>query len=289
MALGYPLEAERHLSESLAATHDLWIRQNRKVLEKSLASVKATIGEVVLVGQPTGAEVVVNGKTVGKLPLDAPLRLGEGPATVELHAAGFVTATQPVVVKAGQRKEVHVELARENVRPPSVGTAASVQPAPVRPLEPPAEALPLKKPDTESPDQGGEAPQSGSAARPAAWAMAAAATAAVGFGAYETFVWSTRKRDFDNHTRPLPDNPGKRIPDCGAADPGRGGPECDSIYQQMQTAKMLFIVGFGVGAALAAGSAILFAVSAHGDSDPNQALACVPMTTLPGAMCRLSF
>ena len=80
MALGYKLEAERHLAEAVGSRRDLWVNKNRAVLEGSLTTVRAAIGEVGIQG-PTGADVTVSGKTVGRLPLSAPLRLGEGPAT----------------------------------------------------------------------------------------------------------------------------------------------------------------------------------------------------------------
>jgi hypothetical protein len=286
MALGYSLEAERHLSESLSATHDVWVKENRPVLEKSLARVKANIGEVVLDGGPSGAEVRVNGRIVGKLPLEVPVRLGEGPATVELRAAGYVTANRPLVVKAGERQLVRIDL-----DPEGRGSAPATLPVPSAvavPLAGPATATRL---DGEPADRTpADAPERPAVARPAAWVMAAAAAAALGFGVYETFVWRSQKNEFDNHTRPAADNPTMRVLDCGASDPGRGGPGCDAIYQRMQSAKTLMLVGAGIGAALAAGSAVLFVVSAQGeDTGTGHALACAPMGAMPGATCRITF
>jgi hypothetical protein len=119
--------------------------------------------------------------------------------------------------------------------------------------------------------------------------MAIGAVAGLGFGAVETMVWSKRKNEFDAHTKPVA--PGERPPrDCGTTVPGHGGPQCDLIFQQAQTARSLLIVGYAAAGALAVGSAILFIVSSNGDAEPaNQALACTPSLYPAGGVCRLTF
>src|SRR4051794_26963842 len=128
LSLGYLLESERHLTESLAATHDVWVKRNRPALERSLAKVKARIGELQIKGSPTGADVKLNGTVVGKLPLEAPLRIGEGPANVEVTAPGFKTASHSLAVTGGKRSAWAVELEPE--RPAVVAAAPALQPPP---------------------------------------------------------------------------------------------------------------------------------------------------------------
>ncbi len=112
-ALGYSLDAATHLSQGLAASNDVWIRSHRAVLEDALAQVRGTIGELAVTGSPDGAEVILNGKSVGRLPLAAPVASGQGPATLELRAPGYLNASSSVSVVGGKLATVHLELARE--------------------------------------------------------------------------------------------------------------------------------------------------------------------------------
>src|SRR5215475_9606181 len=75
MALGYFVDAERYLGEAVASPDHPWVAKNLPTLKAQLAAAKAQIGELYIVGEPAGAEVLVNGKPVGKLPLAAPIRL----------------------------------------------------------------------------------------------------------------------------------------------------------------------------------------------------------------------
>src|SRR3954467_802661 len=80
MALGYFVDAERYLGESLASPDHPWVAKNLPTLKAQLATAKSQIGELYVVGEAAGAEVWVNGKQVGKLPLAAPIRLEKGRA-----------------------------------------------------------------------------------------------------------------------------------------------------------------------------------------------------------------
>jgi hypothetical protein len=113
--LGYRIEAEDHLAEALAARGDNWIEKYRKVLDEQLHQVKAGIGEVVIVGSPAGAEVSVNGKLRGQLPLVAPIRLVAGPALVEMSADGYTPASATVNVRGQSQERVMLTLARSAV------------------------------------------------------------------------------------------------------------------------------------------------------------------------------
>jgi hypothetical protein len=113
--LGYRLEAEGHLAEALAASGDNWIEKYRTVLDEQLRNVRAGIGDVVVVGSPAGAEVSVNGKLRGQLPLAAPIRLVAGPALVEMTAEGYTPASATVNVRGQSQERVMLNLARAGV------------------------------------------------------------------------------------------------------------------------------------------------------------------------------
>jgi hypothetical protein len=112
-ALGYALEAERHLGQGLATPSDVWIARNRQVLDDALTKVRTTIGEIVVAGSPDGAEVLLNGHPAGTIPLASPLRVNQGPATVELRASGYAGASSSVEVKGGNTSQVALHLSRD--------------------------------------------------------------------------------------------------------------------------------------------------------------------------------
>jgi PEGA domain len=128
-ALGYSLDAATHLSQGLAASNDIWIQTNRAVLEKSLVEVRATIGDVDITGTPPGADVHLNGKPVGRLPLASAIPSNQGPATVEMRATGYVTSSTSIYVTGGKHTAVHLELEREHnlaAVPPTTAPAVVV-------------------------------------------------------------------------------------------------------------------------------------------------------------------
>jgi hypothetical protein len=92
------LDAEKHLSEVLGATDDKWVVHNTRPIEEQLEQVKSHLGWLVVTGTAK-AEVIVDGKVIGKLPLPRRLiRHAEGWAVVEAR----LDAQQPI------RKNVEV-------------------------------------------------------------------------------------------------------------------------------------------------------------------------------------
>src|SRR5438552_4135145 len=66
------VEADKHLSEALRDRTDAWVRQNRPAIEVQLQTVARHVGRVVVGGEPTGADVFLNGQSVGIVPLREP-------------------------------------------------------------------------------------------------------------------------------------------------------------------------------------------------------------------------
>jgi hypothetical protein len=82
------LDAEKHLSEVLGATDDKWVIHNTRPIEEQLERVKSHLGWLVVTGTAK-AEVIVDGKVVGKLPLPSrKIRHVEGQAAVEARMDG---------------------------------------------------------------------------------------------------------------------------------------------------------------------------------------------------------
>jgi hypothetical protein len=262
--LGYWLDAERHLAESLAAKRDVWVHQNRAVLEQNLEKARKAIGEVLVVGTPSGAEIEVNGKAVGTLPMQAPVRLGEGPARIEVRAPGYEPATRSLSVVGGQREEI--ALALEPAKTAETAPVPTSATSPAAPPEPPTR--PRKQ------------------LRLLAWSAAGFATGVVVVAGLQTKTWLDKRDEFDNHLPATTTTPPAK-PDCGAKDPNRGGPGCEAIYNDMNRARTRAFMLYGLTAAFAAGSATLFILSNRNEESAR--LACAPNPLLKGAQCHLAF
>ena len=271
--LGYWLDAEAHLVSSLAARLDPWVHQNRPVLEQTLARTRAAIGEIEVAGTPVGAEVFVNGRRVGQLPLAAPVRAGDGPATIEVRAPGHIPDKRSITVRGRLRQDVTVNLQRQPNDAAAATSSVATQTTPAA-LAPPVEgSLPVL--------EGTKDTHPAAWARPTAWALSAAALAGLGFGIFEAVVWRRRVSDFDGHRSTT------GVRDCGLDDPARGGPGCAAIYSDMNRARTLAITGYVTGGLLAAGSVTLFLLSS--DRANQSAAACYPSAVALVATCRFRF
>src|SRR5262249_18802318 len=136
-ALGRWVIAETHVARALEATADPWIAKHRTALDGALAIIRQHLGSLEVVADVSGAEILVDGRAVGTLPLRAPLRLVAGSATLEVRAAGYQPVVRPLLIPAGG-------LARESVEltPRALATAPPVAaPAPEKISTP----MPLRK------------------------------------------------------------------------------------------------------------------------------------------------
>jgi hypothetical protein len=101
------MDADSHLATALTRSNDPWIVKNRLILEHALSVSRSHIGEIEVVGL-AGARVHVGG-TEGPwptLPLQAPLRAGEGDVRLVAIAAGYRQLIQHVRVIGGTRMKV---------------------------------------------------------------------------------------------------------------------------------------------------------------------------------------
>lgn len=279
VALGYWLQAEQHLEEALSSPRDPWIHQNRAELERVLAGVRASIGEIEIVGQPVGAEVVVNGQTMGTLPLSKPVRVGDGPVRLEVKADGYRPSVQTLTMSKGAKQQVDVRLAR------AFGALPSPSPSKVEAATP---AVNASAPELELP----ESDRSGTPT--AAWVTAGAAAAALGVGVVGSAIWVGKRNDFDGHTAPVLDNVGmpthQRVRDCGAENENRGGEECARIYDSMTRAKTIAAIGYVAGGLLAVGAGALFLLTPSAEGrDQHASVVCTPTFDAVGGACRFAF
>lgn len=72
-ALGHWVEADRLLGEALAAASDPWIvRGTRAALAAAAAEIARHLGTLDVVGETVGAEALLDGRVVGRLPARGP-------------------------------------------------------------------------------------------------------------------------------------------------------------------------------------------------------------------------
>ena len=295
MALGYYVDAERYLGEAVSSPDHPWVAKNLATLKSQLATAKGMIGELAISGEPMGAEVWVNGKQVGRLPLPAPLRLDKGRAEIQVRATGYVGTSDTVAITGGKREERSFRLVREPVAAPAVVTPVTPAPAPTMPK--PAETPVASATPAGSPEATPSAPaptgatvtatssqpaSDGTNLRPYAWGAAGGAALGLILGTVEGLAAIKKKNEFNEHKGP------DGSFDCGTDAPNAA---CKSIQDSHSTARTLAIVGFVAGGVLAGASVALFVMSSPGEakSGTTSALACVPDVVSRGVSCRLQF
>jgi len=119
-ALGRWVAAELDLEHALARTDDAWIARNKSLLDQALAEIRDHLGSLQIAGGVSGAEVLIDGASVARLPLAAPLRVNAGRVTMEVRAASYVPVARAVVVpKRGLAREtVALVAASPSTTPP---------------------------------------------------------------------------------------------------------------------------------------------------------------------------
>jgi hypothetical protein len=304
MALGYFVDAEKYLGEAVASPDHPWVAKNLATLKAQLATAKSQIGELYIVGEPVGAEVVVNGKSAGRLPLSGPIRLDKGRVDVQVRAAGYLPASDTVTMVGGKREDRSYRLQREAVAvapppPPTASTPAKEMPKPVETTAPATGVAGATPPPAVEPSASSSEPAATiatpppagdhSSLRPVAYGVAIGAGVALIAGAVEGIVAMKKRNDFNDHLGPDPNDPFNTAPitDCNTTAPT---PACKDIQDSWSRARTLSIVGFVAGAVLAGGAAALWVISSPKEqAAARTALVCAPDLGSRGLACRLQF
>lgn len=239
-ALSRWTDAEVHLEAALQARRDPWIQRNQAILEQSLRTVRAHVGLLDVQGAPEGAELTINGKPAGRLPLAAPVRVGEGYAEVELGAPGHVTAKRTVTVRGGHTVPLFIKLDPEPV------------PAAPPPAEPPAPAAALHPEGMVEP----VGPRSG----PRTAILGAGAAGVLGIAAG---IWmGVRVQSLERQTER-----------AYAAGDDHGASELEQRGRRTETLQW---IGYGTGATALAASALLYYFGIRNGQTPRRAAVLLP-------------
>ncbi len=281
-ALGRWEDAERHVGEALHATGDAWVAKNRATLDEALGTIEAHLGRIEVLGDPEGAEVSVNGRAVGKLPLADAVRVSAGQVDVEMRSPGYLPVQRTLTIVGGQYQRLVLHLAKE--APPEVttggakpaGAEAAVGAGPgsgaVTPIvtSTPAEAPPSQ------------------ARTVVKWSAAGLAVVGLAVGVTATILHANNVSKFDAHSPTCAVKNG-----MGVGSDGNPNPDCQSLLSAYQNDTTWAIVGFAGAGAFAVTWLVLQLT--EGPSHPaaaEQAMArplCVPSSSGLGLSCAVRF
>jgi len=271
-ALGRWREAEEHLGLALADMADPWIRRHREVIEHSRAVVAGHLGSLEVLGDPDGAELRIDGWPVGRLPLGRPVRVAAGRIGIELAADGYLAATRPVTITAGQLARETITL--QKIAPPVV-ESRPIAPA-LRPVARAAasggDALPGIAEVRRAPEDPG-----GGWQRTAGWvsggaAVAFAAAAVVGLVARAHYA-----ERVDDALR------GGRCIQQGDQFFGDGARDCAIAATNREQAGTLALVSGGIGGVLVLASTIFFVAAPRADAQARSDSARVRFACAPAS------
>jgi hypothetical protein len=279
-ALGRWTQVESDLTEALKSPDDPWVKKNRGAIEQSLSEAKMKVAVIEVIGEPPGADVLVNGKVVGQLPLPGPVRIEAGEIDVELRAEGHRPSLKSLQVQGGQYQRIAVRADLD--APPSAAPAAAPAPAPGAPNV----SVYVQQPNSPSGAPGATVtarpaePASGSGWRSAPkWISWGLGAVALGVGGYEYSQYRNRLGDFDS--------------DC-AFEPSTGKPysrkatvtdgQCAGLANDYKSARTTAIIGFAGAGALAI-TGLIFLIAEPRSGDGRTAFSCTPEV---GSQNRLS-
>jgi len=250
LAAGYPVDAEVHLSAALASPNDPSIVKYRQILADALTMARSQLGELTIQGNPPGADVIVNGHSVGTLPLPLPIKLPARNTEVVVRAPGYSDQREIMPIAGGQRHSLTVNL--KSTEKPAAPAPAMVVP-PVSPpvsaaalagVPPAASATPATPATTIVEERPAAGATSRSSARTAAWIVGGGAVVAAGTGLALHLAARSNDSTFNSDCAPMAN------PLAGAG--------CQDTYDAWQFDKRWSVVGYAAGAALAVTSAVLF-------------------------------
>jgi hypothetical protein len=284
-ALGRWRDAEEHLEQALAGASDAWIQKNRATLLKSRAAVGAHLGSLEVLGAPPGAELRVEGRVVGVLPLARPVRVAAGTVGVEVRAEGYLAASRSTTIAVGELTRETMSLTK--IDPPPAPSPRS-PPALARSLSPPLARSPLGDPRASPPSlhvgqvgiDGSEKEGEGGGGRPAAWITAGGAA----FFAGGLVVALVKRSHYAGIV--TAHQADATCAQAGDRFTGVGAPACAAAATNRDQATILAKVSGGLAGALALTSALLFMTA---PSAPDRRIACAPGAPDPFVACALTF
>jgi hypothetical protein len=283
-ALGRWEDAEAHLREALRAENDPWVKKNHATLGRDMITIKTHIARVEILGQPEGAEIIVNGRAAGRLPLPGPVSTSAGEVDVEGRAPGYQREVRRLSLIGGQYQHIVIRLQKEAVPGPA---AVAVSPAAL--VTPP----PAVEPPTVTPSVVAPPPTEGQAAsnprRLAKWTALGLSGVGLGVGITSTIIRSSKLDQFKKG------NGGTCVEMAGRGVDGDGTPipECQSLLDSYNGTQKWQIIGFVSAGVFAATWLVLMLTEPPASASPAsvahaRSWMCAPSAEMQGASCLFS-
>lgn len=140
-ALGEWLLADELLRQAMSSPRHPYIQRHRQALAEARSVIDDHLGKLEVLGEPEGAEVRLNGRVLGTLPLPEPVPVTVGAHTLEVRMPGHYTVSRPVTISARDhvRESIRLEPRPLDDGAAPLSTTASGSAAPAMAQERPAE------------------------------------------------------------------------------------------------------------------------------------------------------
>jgi hypothetical protein len=86
---------------------------SRAIVKREIEGIRAVLAEVTIIVEGGDAELTVDGQSIGRAPLKAPILLGPGEHTIVARRSGFEPGREEVKLTAGMRRTVQLALVPE--------------------------------------------------------------------------------------------------------------------------------------------------------------------------------
>jgi hypothetical protein len=124
--------AERDLAQALGMRKEPWIKENRRRLQAALRRVKQRLATLDIQGSPAGAEVIVNARSQGTLPLPTAVRVAGGTITVQAKKEGYADFEQVLDLPARGKRVIRIDMAQAPVPIAAPVPAPAAEPPPAQ-------------------------------------------------------------------------------------------------------------------------------------------------------------
>jgi hypothetical protein len=288
-ALGRWAHAYDHLTEALGEKSDPWIAKHKSTLEDAMKALREHVGKLEILGGSPGAEVRINGATVGSLPLSKPVTLPTGSAAIEVAAPSFTPIQRTTGIRAGQttRESFDAFVSAERHVPEARAQPVSTAEAPASDVK--SIAAPQgSRPESPAPSRSdATASQQPSTLRLSAkWVAGGLAVLGIAGG---TISYLRHQSAGDDFGRMCYEDPATGVHPLA---PPTTEMHCRDLQSTWSSTYTLAIVGIAAGAALAAAGIVLWLTEPKPGEGSAAAFGCAPGPVGPGRFavgCALRF
>jgi tetratricopeptide (TPR) repeat protein len=266
-ALGQWAHADRDLREALSASGDPWIQRNRAALEAALNTILSRLATIEVLCATPGAQLFINGRDAGALPLREPIRVESGTVTLEVRRDGFRPVRRTIDVESGRAFRESFTLVEQPAAVEEQPLARTPRERLATAASPPVEAV-----------------------SPASAPLIVLGAALLGGGASAHVYWQDRVRLYNSDVILRAD--GGFEPGCFLSTETypRRSDRCASVLTESWAGFGLTVAGYTLGAA-SIGAGVILRWIRRPESPPARASrwACVPSLAEGGARCLVQF